>query len=100
MEGWEDGFLSDLDPRQWSAPSGAPASLRPSLLFLGNGEHPLEVALASSTARPRADDVRKLWASRQNRRPSPLLLIVGYPKDWQYRRHGVRTFRRTAADPE
>ncbi len=81
MEGWEDDFLSDLDPRKWSAPDGAPKALKPSLLFLGKGDHPLEVVLASCGGRPKADDVRKLWTGRQNRRPSPLLLIVGYPEN-------------------
>ena len=81
VEGWEDDFLSDLDPRKWSAPDGAPKALKPSLLFLGKGDHPLEVVLASSGGRPKADDVRKLWTTRQNRRPSPLLLIVGYPEN-------------------
>ncbi len=56
-----------------------PSSFRPSELFLGKGDHALEVALASADQRPRAEDVRKLWSARQGRRPSPLLLIVGYP---------------------
>lgn len=80
MAGWEDDFLVDLEPRRWSAPDGAPSSITPSLLFLGNGDHPLEVALASSASRPRAEDVRRLWTARQGRRPSPLLLVVGYPE--------------------
>lgn len=79
MAAWQDEFLEDLEPKKWSLPSGASSPLEPSLLFLGNGAHALEVALASSAARPRADDVRKLWSARQNRRPSPLLLVVGYP---------------------
>ena len=81
MKGWEDDFLSELQPRKWSAPDGAPKAIEPSLLFLGIGDHALEVALASSSVRPKADDVRKLWIARQGRRPSPLLLIIGYPKD-------------------
>ena len=48
MKGWEDDFLSELNPRKWSAPDGAPKAIEPSLLFLGNGDHALEVALASS----------------------------------------------------
>ena len=80
MSEWANEFLVDLDPRQWSRPDGAPSSIKPSLLFLGLGDHALEVALASSAARPKADDVRKMWSARQGRRPSPLLLVVGYPE--------------------
>src|ERR1039458_3168624 len=80
MVGWADGFLENLEPRTWSAPDAAPKSLKPSLLFLGKGDHPLEAALASCSARPKAEDVRKMWTTRQGRRPSPLLLIIGYPE--------------------
>ena len=84
MEGWEDNFLGDLDPMKWSAPEGAPKAIQPSLLFLGRGGHALEVALGSSAVRPKAEDVRKLWSLRQGNRPSPLLLIIGYPKDGNF----------------
>jgi hypothetical protein len=73
-----DDFLPDLDPRSWSAPKGSTGSIRTSSFFLGQGDHPLEVALGTSQHRPRADDVRALWKSRQARRPSPVLLVVGY----------------------
>jgi hypothetical protein len=79
MATWQDRFLEDCDPRKWSLPGGLSSMLSPSLLFLGQGDHGLEVALASSATRPLADAVRKLWSARQNRRPSPLLLVVGYP---------------------
>ncbi len=77
-QGFVDDFLADRDPRQWSTPKGAPADLAPGVFFLGAGDHALEVALATSRHRPKADDVRTLWRLRQGRRPSPLLLIVGY----------------------
>lgn len=73
-----NAFLPDRDPRRWSAPKGAPAGITPLVLFLGQGDHPLEVAVATSPHRPRADDVRTLWKLRQGRRPSPLLLVVAY----------------------
>ncbi|MHB8289222.1 MAG: hypothetical protein ACYDEY_08305 [Acidimicrobiales bacterium] len=76
--GFVDDFLADREPRQWSTPKGAPADLAPEVFFLGAGDHALEVALATSRHRPKADDVRTLWRLRQGRRPSPLLLIVGY----------------------
>jgi len=77
-QGFVDDFLVDRDPRQWSTPKGAPADLAPGVFFLGAGNHALEAALATSRHRPKADDVRTLWRLRQGRRPSPLLLIVGY----------------------
>lgn len=74
-----DEFLADLDPRRWSPPEGAPASLTPSVYFVGNGDHGLEVVLASSgSGRPRAEDVRRLWRARQGGRPAPVLLVVDY----------------------
>ena len=73
-----DGFLADRDPRRWSAPKGTPLGVAPEVLFLGEGDHALEVALATSRHRPKADDVRALWKLRQGRRPSPLLLVVAY----------------------
>jgi hypothetical protein len=78
---FDDSFLQDRDPRKWSAPAGAPKALTPTIFFLGKGDHALEVALATSRTRPRADDVRALWRARQGRRPSPLLLIVGHGDD-------------------
>jgi hypothetical protein len=76
MTAFGDAFLVDHDPRKWSAPTGTPKSLTPSVFFLGRGDHALEVALASCKERPKADDVRALWRARQGRRPSPLLLVV------------------------
>jgi hypothetical protein len=78
---FDESFLQDHDPRKWSVPAGAPKSLTPTIFFLGKGDHALEVALARSRTRPRADDVRALWRARQRRRPSPLLLIVGHGDD-------------------
>jgi len=78
--GWDEEFLADLEPRKWSAPAGAPKSITPSLLFLGQGDHALEVAVASCASRPKAEDVRKMWKARQGGRPSPLLLVIGYPE--------------------
>jgi hypothetical protein len=75
---FEETFLADHDPRTWHAPPGAPKSVAPTIFFLGQGNHPLEVALATSHGRPKADDVRALWRARQGRRPSPLLLIVAH----------------------
>jgi hypothetical protein len=62
---FDDSFLQDHDPRKWSAPAGAPKTLTPTIFFLGKGDHGLEVALAGSRTRPRADDVRALWRARR-----------------------------------
>ncbi len=75
-----DDFLADLDPRTWSADTKPEGNLRPRFYYLGRGDHALEVAVAEADARPRADAVRALWHGRQNRRPSPLLLVIGYPQ--------------------
>ncbi|MBI2708821.1 MAG: hypothetical protein HYX34_03900 [Actinobacteria bacterium] len=75
-----DHFLEDLDSRTWRAPEGAPRAITTSTVFLGAGDHALEVAVASAAARPKADDMRKLWHARQGKRPSPVLLVVGYPE--------------------
>ena len=80
MPDWDDAFLSDLDPRPWTRPNGAPSSIAPAGLFLGGGEFGLEVALADAGTKPRNDDVRRIWHARQGGRASPLLLVVGYPE--------------------
>src|SRR5680860_1109543 len=73
-------FLADHDhPISWSAPGKVPAGLGPESVYIGSGEHGLEVALAHSHSRPRVDDVRKLWKQRHGGRPSPVLLVVDYP---------------------
>lgn len=78
LTAFADAFLTARSPRRWSPPPGTPSGLLPQLFFLGEGDHALEVALATSQHRPRADDVRALWKLRQGRRPSPLLLVVAY----------------------
>jgi hypothetical protein len=80
-----DAFLEDLDSRTWRAPDGAPRAITTSAVFLGAGDHALEVAVATAAARPKADDMRKLWHARQGKRPSPVLLVVGYPEHGEAR---------------
>ncbi len=80
MARWDDDFLVDLEPLVWSRPDGAPEAITPSVLFLGQGDYGLEVAVATSERRPTAEQIRKLWTARQGGRPSPLLLVVGYPE--------------------
>lgn len=70
-------FLEDYEHViSWTAEKKAAAALKPELVFIGPGDHGLEVALAQASARPRVEDVRKLWKARHAGRPSPVLLVV------------------------
>lgn len=70
-------FLASSDARSidWSKPSGAPVAIETVEVLFGQGERPLEIAIATSAAGPKADDVRKLWKLRANR-GAPVLLVV------------------------
>jgi hypothetical protein len=78
-DAWVDEFLIDREPEPWDVGKDVPGTLRPRSYFLGRGTHPLEVVLATAAGRPKADDVRRLWKLRHGGRPSPVLLVVGYP---------------------
>lgn len=65
-------------PRPWRLPDGAPSDFEPQEFYLGEGRHPLEVALASAPDRPTKGELLSLWRKRQGRTPSPLLLMVEY----------------------
>lgn len=90
-----DQFLAaHPDPRSWDlsdgeldvgAETGPASAVVPDQLFLGRGQHPLEVATARAPRRPQAAAVRSLWRRRQRNRPSPLLLVVTYPQDGGHR---------------
>jgi hypothetical protein len=73
-------FLADFEGTEvaWLRPQGTPASLTTDRVLLGNGEHALEVAIATSSTQPKADDLRTLFKKRLNNRPSPVLLVVLY----------------------
>ncbi|MEU5995929.1 hypothetical protein ABZ806_43715 [Spirillospora sp. NPDC047418] len=76
-----DRFLEDSDARTlpWAKPQGAPASLNTDRVLFGNGDSPLEVAVAYSVeGQPKTDEIRRLWKLRQSNRPSPVLLVVLY----------------------
>ncbi len=90
-----DDFLgAHPDPRPWSMSDGeldvgaeaaGTAAVEPDQLFLGRGQHPLEVATARAAGRPQASIIRSVWRRRQRNRPSPLLLVVMYPQDGGHR---------------
>lgn len=76
-----DDFLIDHERRfTWRRPDMLPQSisLEPIAAFNGRGTHPLEVGLAMSTRKLRADELRRAWLARQGRAPNPLLLVVAY----------------------
>lgn len=59
--------------------------MAPDLLFLGRGDHALEVATARARTRPTATVVRGLWHRRHRNRPSPVVLVVAYPHEGIHR---------------
>lgn len=75
-----DSFLEDKGREiDWSKPVGAPAAISTVRVHTGNGIDGLEIAVATSLAAPKMDDVRKLWKLRWGRRATPVLLVVAYP---------------------
>lgn len=72
-------FLAGRRPRPWDIPEGGRASFAADGYYLGNGNPPLEVAVATTAAKPNDGDVRNLWKRRRGNTPSPLLLVVLYP---------------------
>ncbi|MBF8193398.1 hypothetical protein ITP53_48555 [Nonomuraea sp. K274] len=74
-------FLDDVDARdlQWNQPDGVLGGLTTERILFGNGDAPLEVAIAFSEAgEPKAESLRRLWKLRHGNRPSPVLLVVLY----------------------
>lgn len=69
----------------WTAPKGAPQSLKPLRIDIGFGNFSVEVAVATADRAPKMDDVRRLWSLRWGHRANPVLLIVSYPTNagWQ-----------------
>ncbi|MFC3992640.1 hypothetical protein [Actinoplanes siamensis] len=82
-----DQFLGDSDATEipWTRPTGTPASLTPDRVLIAPGQDALEIAVAAADARPRVDDVRRLWSLRWNRRAAPVVLVVAYLQNgaWQ-----------------
>lgn len=74
-----DDFLIDRDPQSWSAASGHPSSLVPAHLFVQAAPNGLEVAVATAARKPTVGDLRSAWASRRQKRATPVLLVAFYP---------------------
>lgn len=69
-------FLEDLDLRKLSLPLNL--AYEPVGLALGQGNPPLEVAIASSSQKPNAGSLREAWRSRNQGRAAPLLFVALY----------------------
>jgi Eco57I restriction-modification methylase len=79
-----DDFLADQEEHfAWQVSERTPAGLglSPIAAFSGRGNHPLEVALATTSRRPRADEFRQAWSARHGNAPNPLLLVGAYRDD-------------------
>lgn len=72
-------FLADEPNRRGLSLDGV--SFTPVAAFDGRGAHALEVAIATSVGRPRADAIRRAWKARQRGAASPLMLVVAYEID-------------------
>ncbi|MEX0755623.1 MAG: hypothetical protein WD556_10995 [Actinomycetota bacterium] len=71
-------LASRTGSRPWQLPEGGRATFETESLFLGRGQHPLEVCVARAARQPNVSDIRTLWERRQGNRPSPLLLIITF----------------------
>ena len=73
-----DNFLLEREPITWSPPEGFPSSLEPAGLFAQDAPSGLEVLLATTSRRPRSEDLRRAWKSRRGGRASPVLVVACY----------------------
>jgi hypothetical protein len=62
----------------WEAPSDAPKSLHVDTVLVGDQTDALEIVIASSQGKPKADDMRRLWRARWGMRAAPVALVVRY----------------------
>ena len=74
----ERGFLDDLLARPWT-PHEARPRLQPAGLFLGNGAHAVEVAVAECAAAPGRTRLLETYKQRRAGRAAPVLLVVLHP---------------------
>ena len=80
MPGREDGdsgFLSDLTSRPWSP--AVKSGFQAEGLFIGEGAHALEVAVARSAVAPGRTALADAWKARKGGRAAPVLLVVLHP---------------------
>ena len=75
--GADTGFLADLMARPWTP--DARHRFQPAGLFLGNGAHAIEVAVARCGAAPARTALLETWKHRRAGRAAPVLLVVLHP---------------------
>jgi hypothetical protein len=73
-------FLTAFDELPWMIPTGVTSTLRPIYLFDQGVQLGLQVAVARSEGRPKADDIRTVWRRRVDGAGFPLLLVAIYDK--------------------
>lgn len=73
----DSGFLTERMPRPWTPE--AKYGLQPVGLFLGNGQHAAEVAVARSIVVPSRMALLDSWKARRSGRAAPVLLVVLHP---------------------
>ena len=73
----EREFLGDRLARAWRPQAGS--GWRAGGLYIGEGNHGIEVAVAHATAAPRRGELMAAWKERRGGRAAPVLLIVLYP---------------------
>ena len=73
----QEAFLADRLARAWNPHGGA--GWRPAGLYIGQGNHGIEVAVARAPRAPRRTDLLAAWRHRRGGRAAPLLLIVLSP---------------------
>lgn len=71
-------FLNDFNGRTWTQ-TGAADYLTARSFYQPMDGVRLDIVYATAPHRPLASDVRALWEKRWNRRPTGVLLVVGYP---------------------
>ncbi len=85
-----ENFLSNVDCAEitWTRPLGTPAALTPDFVKIGPGQDGLEVAVARTALHappPKAEEVRRLWNLRWNKRAAPVVLVVEHYDGGVYR---------------
>ena len=75
----DQGFLSVLRARPWTPKSGH--DLRPAGLFIGEGTHGIEIAVAHASTIPASGVVGEIWKHRRGGRAAPVLIVLLSPDE-------------------
>ena len=74
----QEDFLADRLARAWNPQGGA--RWRPAGLYIGQGNHAIEVAVARTPRAPPRTQLLTAWQRRRGGRAAPLLLVVLSPQ--------------------